>query len=582
MILLQGWIYYDRFRVAERQVLLSELELARSIGHDFENYISNLKRHQKLIGKAILALEPFSQRKITLLLGTDSEDFPSVRSFIWIQPNGKIAAFSGQPSLIDSLQKQSSLKTLMLELDFFISDLVLNKSDLTQSFFVSHSMKDTSGKFAGVVAAEIDPTLLGNQPLPLRRSNRGVFTLFDTKGHIAYRWPVGQITLQQSQEWLKNDDLLQRAIQTHSEQMGITHVLVENVDTWISARVPLKNGWILGTGRPQDIALAPIWQSLGRDVILLITLDLLIFLFTLLISQTISSPILTRTNVAHLVDLENLTLGDENFASTEVKELWSAIVLRSKTLRSRQNELEKAIRTRDEMMAVVSHDLRNPLGAIIMTANLIKRLTCQRNGSTTPIQILQHIDRLLSAGNRMNQLIQDLLDVTRLEISKLKLEFKSVTVSQLLRETFELFSPLTIEKSIHLKIPDQSWIDTTLDCDYARILQVFSNLIGNAIKFTPEGGVITVIAKTSSNRILFSISDTGRGISEEELPHIFDRFWQPRKETKRGLGLGLFICKGIIDGHGGHLWVQSRQKRGTTFYFELPKRQSKQNHLETA
>jgi signal transduction histidine kinase len=155
-------------------------------------------------------------------------------------------------------------------------------------------------------------------------------------------------------------------------------------------------------------------------------------------------------------------------------------------------------------------------------------------------------------------------------------------VSQLLRETFELFSPLTIEKSIHLKIPDQSWIDTTLDCDYARILQVFSNLIGNAIKFTPEGGVITVIAKTSSNRILFSISDTGRGISEEELPHIFDRFWQPRKETKRGLGLGLFICKGIIDGHGGHLWVQSRQKRGTTFYFELPKRQSKQNHLETA
>jgi signal transduction histidine kinase len=128
---------------------------------------------------------------------------------------------------------------------------------------------------------------------------------------------------------------------------------------------------------------------------------------------------------------------------------------------------------------------------------------------------------------------------------------------------------LAISKGLQLK----SELPTDLYAvfvDRHRILQVFANLIGNAIKFTPSGGTITVRAEQFEEDIQFSVEDTGPGIPKEEIPHLFDRFWQARKTARLGTGLGLFIVKGIVEGHGGRIWVESELGVGSRFHFTLP------------
>ncbi len=108
-------------------------------------------------------------------------------------------------------------------------------------------------------------------------------------------------------------------------------------------------------------------------------------------------------------------------------------------------------------------------------------------------------------------------------------------------------------------------------CDHQQVLRVFSNLLGNAIKFTPEHGLIRLLAKDQGSTILFSVSDTGPGIAEHHMPYVFDRFWQAKKSADTGAGLGLMITKGIVEAHGGKIWVESEFGKGATFYFTLPK-----------
>jgi signal transduction histidine kinase len=107
-------------------------------------------------------------------------------------------------------------------------------------------------------------------------------------------------------------------------------------------------------------------------------------------------------------------------------------------------------------------------------------------------------------------------------------------------------------------------------CDHERVMQIFSNLIGNAIKFTGEGGSVIVRARGERDRVLFSVSDTGPGIAEEDLAHIFDRYWQAKRRTQESLGLGLAISKALVESHGGAIWVKSTVGAGTTFFFTLP------------
>lgn len=229
------------------------------------------------------------------------------------------------------------------------------------------------------------------------------------------------------------------------------------------------------------------------------------------------------------------------------------------------DEAQAATRARDEMLGVVAHDLRNPLNTITMGSSLALEIVAEQPGQPARRQ-LEIIQRTTE---HMNRLIQDLLDASRVQSGQLALEVTPTRPSTIVNEAVEMLAPLATHAGIALETavaPDLA----PIPADRQRLLQVLSNLIGNALKFTPNGGRVTLTVQHEKDGVRFSVTDTGTGIAPDELPHVFSRFWQARGKDRRGLGLGLSIAKGIVEAHGGAIWAESQEGNGSTFAFNVP------------
>jgi signal transduction histidine kinase len=245
---------------------------------------------------------------------------------------------------------------------------------------------------------------------------------------------------------------------------------------------------------------------------------------------------------------------------------WYFARLLAWSYRQEQEALEtaqRALATRDELMGIIAHDLRNPLNAIKLKAVLLRKAAGSEK-SREQAESIEHITL------RMEHLIKSMLDVATLEAGRLSVTPAPCGVEGLLREAVELFGSLSAAKQIELRLRGVSEPGLTVQADRERMLQVFSNLLGNAIKFTPQGGQVVLSVERQGEVARFAVSDSGPGIASEHLPHVFDRFWKHEAAGKKGTGLGLFISKGIIDEHGGRLWAESAPGQGATFYFTLP------------
>jgi signal transduction histidine kinase len=227
-------------------------------------------------------------------------------------------------------------------------------------------------------------------------------------------------------------------------------------------------------------------------------------------------------------------------------------------------QAQRAVRARDEMLSVVAHDLRNPLGVIGMSAELISD-----GPDPLPSSIRPSIDRIRRSTEQMNKLIQDLLDAGKIEAGKLVLDAAPTRAAELLKEAEYMLRPLVERASLTFKVESDAPLPEVM-ADRARFLQAIGNLVANSIKFTNAGGTICIGARTEHGGVIFSVTDTGRGIAPENLSHLFDRFWQERPSDSRGLGLGLAIVQGIVNAHGGTIRVQSEPGRGTMMSFVLP------------
>jgi len=228
------------------------------------------------------------------------------------------------------------------------------------------------------------------------------------------------------------------------------------------------------------------------------------------------------------------------------------------------HEAEQATRARDDVLAVVAHDLRNPLNTVTMAAGMMLE--------TMPVERVQErrqVEIVRRAADRMDRMIQDLLDVKRMESGRLTTDLKPEDPGVLINDTIDMLRPLAASSTIRLETDIEQNLPLVL-ADAARVQQVLSNLVGNAVKFTPRDGRITVCAERLDAEVRFAVIDTGPGIPAEQLPHIFGRFWQAKTSDRRGIGLGLAIAKGIVEGHNGRIWVESHVGLGSTFYFTLP------------
>lgn len=227
-------------------------------------------------------------------------------------------------------------------------------------------------------------------------------------------------------------------------------------------------------------------------------------------------------------------------------------------------ESQQAVRAREEVLAIVSHDLRNPLSSVILGASMLQM------SPTLAEEDREQLETVETSAKRMNRLIADLLDVTRLEGGKrLPIEPASVPVEKLLRDTEELFRAQAAVAGVTIEYQAEDDLSPVY-ADHHRVMQVFSNLIGNSLKFTPAEGRITVRANRHDGMVRFRIADTGPGIPREHLSDIFSPYWQAKRTERLGAGLGLPIAKGIVEAHGGRIWAESEQGKGTQFYFTLP------------
>lgn len=236
----------------------------------------------------------------------------------------------------------------------------------------------------------------------------------------------------------------------------------------------------------------------------------------------------------------------------------AALAIENAELYRRASE---AIRARDELIAIVAHDLRNPLGAIAILVSLFQeRHTADRDRSDLEV-IAQSIDR-------MQRLIGDLLDMSRLEAGRFSLERIPASAAELVQRALAIHAVAARERGIDLRV--DGLVSKPVLCDPARIAQVLDNILGNAIKFARTGDHVAASTHVEEKHVRFSISDSGPGIAADDLPHIFELFWSTKPRNGKGTGLGLYIAKRIVEAHGGEIWAESELDRGTTIHFTLP------------
>jgi signal transduction histidine kinase len=228
-------------------------------------------------------------------------------------------------------------------------------------------------------------------------------------------------------------------------------------------------------------------------------------------------------------------------------------------------EKEKAIHARDDILAVVSHDMRNLLNQALLGTGILLRGLPPSGPTKKAAEIVGR------STERMRRLVTDLLDYANVETGRLALERQPTRIATLVREAQQALEPLAERAGTRLRVEMVG--EGELDCDPGRVQQVLSNLVGNAVKFSRAGAEIVLRVEVRPTETWFTVIDTGRGIKVEDLSHVFERYWRGREAS--GSGLGLAIAKGIVEGHGGRISVESKLGTGTTFRFTLPSRPTK-------
>jgi signal transduction histidine kinase len=352
------------------------------------------------------------------------------------------------------------------------------------------------------------------------------------------------------------------------------------------ATIPIL-GWAVFVEQPVEEIYGPLYASLFRTSgFLLLGLGMAL-VASLLVARRVVWPLETlrkgveRIGGGDMNSRLDVKTGDEiellaeefNRMAENVREAYGGLEQkveeRTHELAFANERLKELDRLKSDFVSNVSHELRTPLTAIKGAVDLILREVA---GPLTEKQI-HYLTRVRSNTQHLAGLINDLLDLSKIESGKIEVKSSLVSMGGLVHEVVETLRPIAVEKGIALEaaIPEQSimvWADRD------KINQVLMNLIGNAIKFTPAHGTVTVSAsRNGDERVQVSVSDTGPGVPPEEKEKIFDKFYQVGEVDgvkPKGTGLGLAICKALVELHGGRIWVESEMNRGSTFYFTLP------------
>jgi PAS domain S-box-containing protein len=356
------------------------------------------------------------------------------------------------------------------------------------------------------------------------------------------------------------DGKLQRAAAAH-----IDHEMITDVREWARLYPPDLDdrqglGAVLRTGEPAFYPEVPDETFVGgtRDP------DHLRRLRELGVGSCIIAPLTARGQTLGAISL--MRVGSRRRYSRSKLETAIELGRRAGIALDNANlysASQAAIRTREEILAIVSHDLRNPLAAIDLAATM----TIQSNELGPNAR--KRIEMIERSANRMERLLRDLLDTASIQVGRFAVVRSRESASALVSDAIAAHQPVAEARGVRLV--REAKLDGVVICgDRDRLMQAFGNLIGNAIKFSSRGGAVTIRGTIEDSHLEVAIADTGPGITADDLPHIFEPYWSARRHSKQGTGLGLYICKAILEIHAGTVSVESEVGRGTTFVVKLP------------
>lgn len=253
-------------------------------------------------------------------------------------------------------------------------------------------------------------------------------------------------------------------------------------------------------------------------------------------------------------------------AAKEKERLQKEIVAKKVELEAANRKLQQLDKIKSDFVSNVAHEFRTPLMIIKGNIDLVNKGGL---GSVVPAQ-KEMLDGALNIVNRLSRLVNDLLDISKIESGKMELKKESVDMNNIIEENLTIFDKIIKDKKQRIE-RDLSRILSKVSADKDKITQVFINLLNNAIKYTPEAGLITVKTVSLEKEIMVEVSDTGEGVAPDNMDKIFDKFTRVTAEKKEGTGLGLPIAKDIVNLHNGRMWVKSELGKGSQFYFTLPK-----------
>lgn len=339
------------------------------------------------------------------------------------------------------------------------------------------------------------------------------------------------------------------SLQTRREQLQLTPSGIQPLADVVLKRRP----HFVRDAKTDDAGLGPFLRGIGE------------IFDDAPVASALFLPLVARGQMLGVTELYTLNRRLEAYDVVLAEDLTRLAALSIDNARLHE-QVMLGSQARDDIIGIVSHDLRNPVNAVKMLTGAI--LGAERD-SPLPGDVVEYSAVILQASEQMDSLIRDLLDVTRIEAGRLKVEADATDISDLLDDALQTLTPVASAKSIGLRLD----VDRSLplvEADRERIRQALSNLIGNSVKFSPAGTTILLRADKLDGEVVVAVTDEGPGMTAEQLAHAFDRFWQSRRTDREGAGLGLAITQGIIEAHGGRIWAESRVGQGSTFHFTLP------------
>ena len=555
ILLFQAGIYYKRFQDRRTQEFQANLELARAVATTFETYVRDILHQELAVGLALTQSPAPSTEQVNQFLVASAHEYPSIRNYLWANPQGQVIAGTHPEVVGMDIGGLPYFQEIVRGQEWVVSDLSLGKVISEPVFTVSRGIRNETGMLQGVVVAVIDPEQL-SQELKVERVEQGAIAIIDRQGRGVYRYPEVMLSWE-DRDWSETYPIAAQALS--GDEVTGTVTLIDSEEERMAGLVPIRSiGWVVEASRPEAAVMAQVIRDLSGDYGVHFLVAIAAFLVALAIGRNLTVPIrrlrehavaVGRGELAHLVEVHG---------PTELEQLASAFNRMAIEVQVREEKREDYIHT-------ISHDLRAPLTIIQGHAQLLQRAITKAGLNGTN---LRSTEAILSGARQMNIMIQDLVDAARLEAGQLRLEREPVDLKSFLSNLLERAEGMMDVGRVVVEMPKEL---PPLDADPDRLERIVMNLLSNALKYSSPETKVRVRAEMVGEEVVISVSDQGMGIAQEDLPHVFERFYRGTGARRaEGVGLGLYITKMLVETHGGRIWVQSKPGKGSTFSFSLP------------